>query len=111
SALSTQNDPPEKASKPFSKERDGFVIAEGAATLVLESLEAAVARGAGVLGILKGCGEKADHFHRTRSSPDGAPAIATIRAALADAGVDEAGLGHIDAHGHSTPENDKRAYG
>ncbi len=59
SALSTQNDPPEKASKPFSKDRDGFVIAEGAATLVLESLESAVARGAKVLGILKGCGEKA----------------------------------------------------
>ena len=110
SALSTQNDPPEKASKPFSKERDGFVIAEGAATLVLESLEAAVARGAGVLGILKGCGEKADHFHRTRSSPDGAPAIATIRAALADAGVDEAGIGYINAHGTSTPENDKMEY-
>lgn len=110
SALSTQNDPPEKASKPFSKERDGFVIAEGAATLVLESLEAAVARGARVLGILKGCGEKADHFHRTRSSPDGAPAIATIRAALADAGVDEAGIGYINAHGTSTPENDKMEY-
>lgn len=110
SALSTQNDPPERASKPFSKERDGFVIAEGAATLVLESLEAAVARGARVLGILKGCGEKADHFHRTRSSPDGAPAIATIRAALADAGVDEGGIGYINAHGTSTPENDKMEY-
>lgn len=111
SALSTQNDPPEKASKPFSKDRDGFVIAEGAATLVLESLESAVARGAKVLGILKGCGEKADHFHRTRSSPDGGPAIATIRAALADAGMDESGIGYINAHGTSTPENDKMEYG
>lgn len=111
SALSTQNDPPEKASKPFSKDRDGFVIAEGAATLVLESLEAAIARGAKVLGILKGCGEKADHFHRTRSSPDGGPAIATIRAALADAGMDEGGIGYINAHGTSTPENDKMEYG
>jgi 3-oxoacyl-(acyl-carrier-protein) synthase len=90
SALSTQNDPPEKASKPFSKDRDGFVIAEGAATLVLESLESAISRGAKVLGILKGCGEKADHFHRTRSSPDGGPAIATIRAALEDAGMTKA---------------------
>ncbi|WP_105382372.1 beta-ketoacyl-ACP synthase [Neorhizobium alkalisoli] len=111
SALSTQNDPPEKASKPFSKDRDGFVIAEGAATLVLESLESAVARGAKILGIMKGCGEKADHFHRTRSSPDGGPAIATIRAALADAGMDEGGIGYINAHGTSTPENDKMEYG
>ncbi|MVA80264.1 beta-ketoacyl-ACP synthase [Agrobacterium vitis] len=111
SALSTQNDPPEKASKPFSKDRDGFVIAEGAATLVLESLEAAIARGAKVLGIMKGCGEKADHFHRTRSSPDGGPAIATIRAALDDAGLSDDGIGYINAHGTSTPENDKMEYG
>ncbi|MCL6707798.1 beta-ketoacyl-ACP synthase [Pseudomonas sp. R2.Fl] len=111
SALSTQNDPPEKASKPFSKDRDGFVIAEGAATLVLESLESAVARGARVLGIMKGCGEKADHFHRTRSSPDGGPAIATIRAALEDAGLSEDQVGYINAHGTSTPENDKMEYG
>lgn len=111
SALSTQNDPPEKASKPFSKDRDGFVIAEGAATLVLESLEAAIARGAKIYGILKGCGEKADSFHRTRSSPDGGPAIATIRAALADAGLSEGDIGYINAHGTSTPENDKMEYG
>jgi len=111
SALSTQNDPPEKASKPFSKDRDGFVIAEGAATLVLESVESALARGATVLGIIKGLGEKADHFHRTRSSPDGGPAIATIRAALEDAGMDESGIGYINAHGTSTPENDKMEYG
>ncbi|MDI7863564.1 beta-ketoacyl-ACP synthase [Rhizobiaceae bacterium n13] len=110
SALSTQNDPPQRASKPFTKDRDGFVIAEGAATLVLESLESAVARGARVLGIMKGCGEKADHFHRTRSSPDGGPAIATIRAALADAGISEEGIGYINAHGTSTPENDKMEY-
>ncbi|HET7411470.1 MAG TPA: beta-ketoacyl-ACP synthase [Pararhizobium sp.] len=110
SALSTQNDPPEKASKPFTKNRDGFVIAEGAATLVLESLEAAEARGAKVLGIVRGCGEKADHFHRTRSSPDGGPAIATVRAALEDAGLDETGIGYINAHGTSTPENDKMEY-
>lgn len=111
SALSTQNDPPEKASKPFSKDRDGFVIAEGAATLVLESVESALARGVTVLGIIKGLGEKADHFHRTRSSPDGGPAIATIRAALEDAGMDESGIGYINAHGTSTPENDKMEYG
>ncbi len=111
SALSTQNDPPEKASKPFSKDRDGFVIAEGAATLVLESLESAIARGASVLGIVQGCGEKADHFHRTRSSPDGGPAIATIHAALEDAGLSDGAIGYINAHGTSTPENDKMEYG
>ncbi len=110
SALSTQNDVPEKASKPFTRDRDGFVIAEGSAALVLESLESAIARGAKVLGILKGYGEKADHFHRTRSSPDGGPAIATIQAALRDAGLDENGIGYINAHGTSTPENDKMEY-
>lgn len=110
SALSTQNDPPEKASKPFTKDRDGFVLAEGAATLVLESLESAIARGARVLGIVAGCGEKADHFHRTRSSPDGGPAIATIREAMADAGLDASQIGYVNAHGTSTPENDKMEY-
>ena len=69
SALSTQNDPPGQASKPFSKNRDGFVLAEGAAALVLEDLDYAQARGARILGILEGCGEKSDSFHRTRSSP------------------------------------------
>jgi 3-oxoacyl-[acyl-carrier-protein] synthase II len=107
SALSTRNDDPEKASRPFSKDRDGFVLAEGSATLVLESLESAKARGAEILGVLKGCGEKADDFHRTRSKPDGSPAIAAVRAALADSGLDENGIDYVNAHGTSTPENDK----
>jgi 3-oxoacyl-[acyl-carrier-protein] synthase II len=107
SALSTSNDAPEKASKPFSKDRDGFVLAEGSAALVLESLEAATARGATVLGILRGCGEKADDFHRTRSKPDASPAIAAVRAALADAGLSDTEIDYINAHGTSTPENDK----
>ncbi|MFY9895927.1 MAG: beta-ketoacyl-ACP synthase [Xanthobacteraceae bacterium] len=107
SALSTQNDPPERASKPFSKNRDGFVLAEGAAALVLENLEHARARGARVLGILEGYGEKSDSFHRTRSSPDGKPIIASMRNALADAGVAPAAIDYINAHGTSTPENDK----
>ena len=107
SALSTQNDAPEKASKPFSRDRDGFVLAEGSAALVLESLESATARGAEVLGILKGCGEKADDFHRTRSKPDGSPAIAAVQAALADAGLQGDDIDYINAHGTSTPENDK----
>ena len=107
SALSTHNEPPEKASKPFSKDRDGFVLAEGSAALVLESLESAQARGAKVLGILRGCGEKADDFHRTRSKPDGSPAIAAVKAALADAGMNEDEIDYVNAHGTSTPENDK----
>jgi 3-oxoacyl-[acyl-carrier-protein] synthase II len=107
SALSTQNDPPERASKPFSKNRDGFVLAEGAAALVLEDLDHARARGARVLGILEGYGEKSDSFHRTRSSPDGKPIIASLRNALADAGVGPQDIDYINAHGTSTPENDK----
>ena len=110
SALSTSNDVPEKTSKPFSKDRDGFVLAEGSAALVLESLESALARGATVLGILRGCGEKADDFHRTRSKPDGSPAIAAVKAALADAGLSEDEIDYINAHGTSTPENDKMEY-
>jgi 3-oxoacyl-[acyl-carrier-protein] synthase II len=107
SALSTHNDIPEKASKPFSKDRDGFVLAEGSGALVLESLEAALARGATILGIMSGCGEKADDFHRTRSKPDASPAIAAVRAALVDAGMSEDEIEYVNAHGTSTPENDK----
>jgi 3-oxoacyl-[acyl-carrier-protein] synthase II len=107
SALSTQNEAPERASKPFSKNRDGFVMAEGAAALVLEDLAHARARGARVLGIVEGCGEKSDSFHRTRSSPDGKPIIACMRNALADAGVGPENIDYINAHGTSTPENDK----
>ncbi len=107
SALSTQNDPPEQASKPFSKNRDGFVLAEGAAALVLEDLDHARARGARIIGILEGCGEKSDSFHRTRSSPDGKPIIACLKNALADAGIGPEDVDYINAHGTSTPENDK----
>ncbi|KQT19154.1 3-oxoacyl-ACP synthase [Methylobacterium sp. Leaf399] len=107
SALSTQNDTPSAASKPFSKNRDGFVMGEGAAALVLEDAEAARARGAKILGYVLGCGEKGDGFHRTRSSPDGAPIIAAIRAALDDAGTMPDAIDTINAHGTSTPENDK----
>lgn len=107
SALSTRNDNPATASKPFSKDRDGFVMGEGAAALVLEDAEAAVARGAAILGYVLGCGEKGDGFHRTRSSPDGAPIIAAIRASLDDAGVVAEAIDTVNAHGTSTPENDK----
>ncbi len=107
SALSTHNDPPEKASRPFSKDRDGFVMAEGAATLVLESLAHARARGARILGVVAGCGEKGDSFHRTRTSPDGKPMIDCMAAAIADAGLTPDQVDYLNAHGTSTPENDK----
>jgi 3-oxoacyl-[acyl-carrier-protein] synthase II len=107
SALSTQNDPPTGASKPFSKNRDGFVMGEGGAALVLESYEHALARGATILGFILGCGEKGDGFHRTRSSPDGRPAIVAMQEALADAGLHPDQIDYINAHGTSTPENDK----
>ncbi len=107
SALSTRNDPPSSASRPFSKDREGFVMAEGAGALVLESLASARARGATVLGVVEGCGEVADGFHRTRSSPDGKPIIACMRAALMDAGIAPEDVDYINAHGTGTPENDK----
>jgi 3-oxoacyl-[acyl-carrier-protein] synthase II len=112
SALSTRNDPPSAAARPFSKDRDGFVMAEGAGALVLESLAHARARGAVVLGVVEGCGEAADGFHRTRSSPDGKPIIACMTRALADGGVapdavGPSGIGYVNAHGTGTPENDK----
>src|SRR5207342_3803526 len=110
SALSTQNDPPQAASKPFSKNRDGFVMAEGAGAMVLESYESAMARGAKILGVVEGCGEMTDAFHRTRSSPDGKHIIGCIANAIADAGLTPNDIDYVNAHGTSTPENDKMEY-
>ena len=107
SALSTANEEPEAAAKPFSKNRDGFVMAEGAAALVLESLEHAKGRGAKILGVIEGCGEMADSFHRTRSSPDGKPIVGCIRNAIVDAGLAPEDIDYINPHGTGTPENDK----
>lgn len=107
SALSTRNDPPNAAARPFSRDRDGFVMAEGAGALVLESLAHARARGAEILGIVEGCGEAADSFHRTRSAPDGKPIIACMHHALADASLPPDAIGYVNAHGTGTPENDK----
>ena len=107
SALSTSNDPPQGAAKPFSKNRDGFVMAEGAGALVLESLESAQARGAKILGVMEGAGEMADAFHRTRSSPDGKPIIGCIRNAIADAGLTPDDIDYVNPHGTGTSENDK----
>jgi 3-oxoacyl-[acyl-carrier-protein] synthase II len=110
SALSTRNEVPQKASRPFSKDRDGFVMAEGAGALVLESLEHARARGAAILGVVRGCGEMADDFHRTRSKPDGTAIIGAIRNALLDADARPEEVDYVNAHGTSTPENDKMEY-
>jgi 3-oxoacyl-[acyl-carrier-protein] synthase II len=110
SALSTSNDIPQAASKPFSKNRDGFVMAEGAAALVLESYGAAKARGAKILGVVEGCGEMTDAFHRTRSSPDGKPIIGCMANAIRDAGLTPDDIDYVNAHGTSTPENDKMEY-
>ena len=85
-------------------------MAEGAGALVLESYDAAVARGAPILGVVAGCGELTDSFHRTRSSPDGKPIIGCVRKALADASMTPEQIDHINAHGTSTPENDKMEY-
>ena len=107
SALTARNEEPAKASRPFEKTRDGFVMSEGAAALVLESLEHATRRGATVLGIVSGCGERADNFHRTRSNPNGSAIIQAMRNAIDDAGLQPADIGYVNAHGTGTPENDK----
>ncbi len=107
SALSARNEEPERASRPFEKTREGFVMSEGAAALVLESLESAQARGAEVLGLVLGAGERADSFHRTRSNPDGGAIIGAMRTAIADAGLEAAQIDYVNAHGTGTPENDK----
>lgn len=110
SALSTRNGEPARASRPFAKSRDGFVIAEGAGAVVLESLRSAHARGARIIGLVRGAGEKADDYHRTRSKPDGSAIIGAIRKTLADAGAIPEEIDYINAHGTSTPENDKMEY-
>ena len=107
SALSNANAIPEEAAKPFSKNRDGFVIAEGAAALVLEDYDAAVARGATVLAVIRGAADKNDDFHRTRSKPDGSAVIGALRQTFDDAGMHPDEIEYINAHGTGTPENDK----
>ena len=104
-ALSTSNDHPEKASRPFDRNRDGFVLGEGAGMLVLEDLDRAKARGAKIYGEIVGYGSTADAFRITDTHPEGRGAIACIRMALKDAGVDS--VDYINAHGTSTSVNDK----
>jgi 3-oxoacyl-[acyl-carrier-protein] synthase II len=107
SALSNANDKPEEAEKPFSKNRDGFVIAEGSAALVLEDYDSARERGAEILAVIRGAAEKSDDFHRTRSKPDGSAIITALRNTFEDAGMTPDEIDYINAHGTGTPENDK----
>ena len=105
-ALSTRNDAPEKASRPFDKERDGFVFSEGAGCLVLEALEFARARGARILGEFAGYGLSADAYHVTAPPPGAEGAVRAMRMALADARVRPDEIGYVNAHGTSTQAND-----
>ena len=106
-ALSTLNENPQKASRPFDKNRDGFVMAEGAGILILESLEYAQARGANILCEFNGYGTTDDAHHISAPAEDGAGAANSMRLALKDAGLGLEDIDYINAHGTSTPMNDK----
>ena len=106
-ALSTRNEEPLRASRPFDAERDGFVLGEGAGVLVLENWDRAVARGATIIAELAGYGATADAFHMTQPDNDGNGAREAMRLAVAKAGLQLDDIGYINAHGTSTPFNDK----
>ncbi len=105
-ALSTRNDSPETASRPFDAERDGFVMGEGAGSVILESLDHALERGADIVAEVVGYGQSADAYHMTAPAPEGAGAQQAMRAALDDASLSPGDIDYINAHGTSTPAND-----
>jgi 3-oxoacyl-[acyl-carrier-protein] synthase II len=106
-ALSTRNDDPERASRPFDRDRDGFIIGEGSGVVIIEELEMARARGARIYAELVGYGMSADAFHITAPSEDGEGAVRVMRQCLNSAGVGPEAVDYINAHGTSTPYNDK----
>jgi len=105
-ALSTRNDDPQKASRPFDRDRDGFVVGEGAGILILEELDHALDRGATILAEMAGYGQSGDGYHMTSPSPDGDGMIRCMQAALDSAGITCEAIDYINAHGTSTPLND-----
>jgi 3-oxoacyl-[acyl-carrier-protein] synthase II len=106
-ALSTRNDEPEKASRPFDAQRDGFVLGEGGAVLILEDLNHALSRGAKIYAELGGIGMTADAYHITQPAPGGEGAVRSMRLCIKDAGLQPYDVDYINAHGTSTPYNDK----
>lgn len=105
-ALSTRNDEPERASRPFDKERDGFILSEGAGLVVLENLDHALARGVHIYAEVLGGASSADAYHVAAPDPKGAGAVRAMKRALRDAGVDVTAVHYINAHGPSTPLGD-----
>jgi 3-oxoacyl-[acyl-carrier-protein] synthase II len=105
-ALSTRNDDPERASRPFDSQRDGFVVGEGSGILILEALDMALERGAGIYAEVVGYGMSGDAFHMTAPAPGGEGAVRCMKAAIKDANILETDIDHINAHGTSTQMND-----